>query len=250
MSFYFDGFCPECLLEGRKVEMRLNEDDFWESIETGLQIAVFPPFATILAWRGKGKFRNSKTPASSLYDGLVLCQSKQEKGMEIFPDENALFNSDSELKRYLPEIYKTHKRFKSSKNFFNDPNFQIQESHLKTISKDDWCNLINSFYKHQEEFEISNNFENNHLSELYDSISKLELVFVFDWMRWEEGMKNLSSDDFNCSSASLLEISMFLTAIFRSDRFDEGVIDFCFYSGKMEKIFNRLKELIYTAQPN
>jgi hypothetical protein len=31
MEIYFDGYCPESLLKGKQVEMRLNKDDFWES---------------------------------------------------------------------------------------------------------------------------------------------------------------------------------------------------------------------------
>lgn len=48
MEIYFDGYCPESLLKGEHVEMRLNADDFWESEATGLQMTVFPPFARIL----------------------------------------------------------------------------------------------------------------------------------------------------------------------------------------------------------
>lgn len=65
MEIYFDGYFPESLLKGNQVEMRLNENDFWESEATGLQIAVFPVYATILQWRGKGKFRQSSDLASN-----------------------------------------------------------------------------------------------------------------------------------------------------------------------------------------
>ncbi|MHB1177260.1 MAG: hypothetical protein ACYCZO_02905 [Daejeonella sp.] len=39
----FDGYCPESRLKGRKVRMRLNSYDFFESEETGLQIAICYP---------------------------------------------------------------------------------------------------------------------------------------------------------------------------------------------------------------
>ena len=51
-QIYLNSYCPEGMLKGKKVEMKLNEDDFWESLETHLQMTVFPPFATILRWRG------------------------------------------------------------------------------------------------------------------------------------------------------------------------------------------------------
>ncbi len=34
MEIYFDGYCPKSLLKSKKVEMRLNEDDFSESEAT------------------------------------------------------------------------------------------------------------------------------------------------------------------------------------------------------------------------
>ena len=72
IEIYFDGYCPESMLKKRLGEMKLNNDDFWESKETGLQITVFPPFATILRWRGKGKFRESSEVGSNVLIGLVL----------------------------------------------------------------------------------------------------------------------------------------------------------------------------------
>ena len=87
MDIYFDGYCPESLLKEKSVAMRLNEDDFWESEATGLQITAFPPFATILRWRGKGKFRQSSDVASNSLSGLVLAQACLEDGKEIFPEE-------------------------------------------------------------------------------------------------------------------------------------------------------------------
>ncbi len=54
---FFTGFCPESELLGQKIKMRLNEDDFWESPATGLQILAQMPSAVILAWRGAGKFK-------------------------------------------------------------------------------------------------------------------------------------------------------------------------------------------------
>jgi len=40
----WNGYCPESWLQGKKVRMRLNRNDFYESEETRLQIAVFPAF--------------------------------------------------------------------------------------------------------------------------------------------------------------------------------------------------------------
>ena len=109
MEIYFDGYCPESLIKGELVEMRLNKDDFWESEATGLQMTVFPPFATILRWRGKGKFRQSSDVASNSLVGLVMTEANQEVGKEIFPDEESIINNNFELERYLGKIYNSKK---------------------------------------------------------------------------------------------------------------------------------------------
>jgi hypothetical protein len=105
IELYFDGYCPESLLKGKQVEMKLNKDDFWESLETGLQMTVFPPYAAILRWRGKGKFRESSNEiASDELVGLVLTAAATETGMEIFPDKEKIICNNVDLERYLSEI--------------------------------------------------------------------------------------------------------------------------------------------------
>jgi hypothetical protein len=37
---FWNGYCPESELSGKKVRMRLNNWDFYESEETGLQICI------------------------------------------------------------------------------------------------------------------------------------------------------------------------------------------------------------------
>ncbi|HSC52048.1 MAG TPA: hypothetical protein VLC98_00390 [Phnomibacter sp.] len=111
MEIYFDGYCPESMINGKHAEMRLNKDDFWESEATGLQMTVFPPFATILRWRGKGKFRQSSDLASNSLVGLVMTKAQKETGKEIFPDEENIINDKAELEGYLAEIYASKEEY-------------------------------------------------------------------------------------------------------------------------------------------
>lgn len=101
IKIYFDGYCPESLLKGEKAEMRLNEDDFWESEATGLQIAVFPPYAAILSWRGKGKFRRSDY-ASNVLGDLVMAGTLKESG--FLPNEEKILHNEMELSCYLNKV--------------------------------------------------------------------------------------------------------------------------------------------------
>ena len=66
----WNGYCPESLFKGKKVRMRLNDDDFYESMETGLQICLLPGVqAVILNFRGAGKFRKTASFADEIEGG-------------------------------------------------------------------------------------------------------------------------------------------------------------------------------------
>lgn len=101
---FFDGYCPESKLKGKKVRMRLNEYDFWESEETGLQITTFPPFAAVLAWRGEGNFKGYREFADTHHNSLILAKACQESGKDYLPDENAVFESETALRKYLKGV--------------------------------------------------------------------------------------------------------------------------------------------------
>ena len=101
IELYYDGFCPESLLKDELVEMRLNEDDFWESEATGLQIAISPPYAIILCWRGNGKFRTSSEKASDIFTGLIMVMGKREHGHEMEPDMDAIVHNKRQLNFHI-----------------------------------------------------------------------------------------------------------------------------------------------------
>lgn len=104
IELYYDGYCPESLLQGNLVEMRLNDDDFWESEATGLQIAICPPYAIILCWRGKGKFRTSAEKASDIITGLIMVMGKHEHGHELEPDMGKVIENNGSLTLSLKQI--------------------------------------------------------------------------------------------------------------------------------------------------
>ena len=129
--------------------MKLNEDDFWESLETRLQITVFPPYAAILRWRGKGKFKASSDVASNLFTGLVLTEACREEGKEIFPDEDAVIEDKFDLEQYLNSIHKNMESFLKSTINPKDPEFEKQQFLLEGKSKKDFDDLF-SFLKRIE----------------------------------------------------------------------------------------------------
>jgi hypothetical protein len=78
--------------------------------------------------------------------------------------------------------------------------------------------------------------------ELGKTIYDLKLIFNFKWMAWHSEWKNINDTSFDYSHSSLLDISMYLTAIFRADRFSDGTIEQNFKNETLDKIFGRLKE--------
>lgn len=241
MEIYFDGYCPESLIKGKQVEMRLNEDDFWESVETGLQMTVFPPFANILRWRGKGKFRQSSDVASNSLFGLVMTEAKEEDGKEIFPDEENIINNKFDLEWYLGKIYNSKEEFDAAKFNPNDPVFNEQENYLNSIPKKEFEKLIDLFDNLKEQGYDHKIMSNNTFHELHKMIYDLKLIFSFNWMAWHEGIKKINDVNSDYSDCSLLDTSMYLTVIFRADRFSEGTIEQNFRNGTLEKIFDRLR---------
>ena len=99
----FDGYCPECKLNGEDVPMRLNAHDFFESEKTGLQIAIsFPGVqAAVLNFRGKGKFRKTVNYAHDVENGELL--SPQIKDRFPYCGEE-LFGNEDEFKIYVQEL--------------------------------------------------------------------------------------------------------------------------------------------------
>lgn len=102
-SHYFTGFCPETLLKGKEVKLKLNQDDFWESPETGLVIGSFDTHATIFPWRGKGKFRKDQQDPAELA-GLPYCKAPEDLSKHYKKGE--LIENEAEFLNYL-ETFKT-----------------------------------------------------------------------------------------------------------------------------------------------
>ena len=126
IELYFDGYCPESMLKQQIVEMKLNKDDFWESVSTGLQIAVFPPYATILAWRGDKEFRESSAVAYDVLSGLILAEGLLEDGKEIFPDTDKILRNNFDLEWILASIHESKEKHEAAKFNPNDAVFDKQ----------------------------------------------------------------------------------------------------------------------------
>jgi len=97
---FYNGYCPECAMNGQITDMKLNKNDLWECPEDHLQIAALQVFAIILWQRGEGVFREPPVYASDTVSGdAVLVESAS-----IWIEPTAeLFNSDEDLRQYLSQ---------------------------------------------------------------------------------------------------------------------------------------------------
>lgn len=103
---YWNGYCPECWLKGEKVRMKLNSDDFFECEKSGLQIVLTFPnfFASILKFRGKGKWRSNPDYAHELQRDEILCRQISDKVPFLDSELNidyAQFKNSEEIERYI-----------------------------------------------------------------------------------------------------------------------------------------------------
>jgi hypothetical protein len=244
IELYFDGYCPESMLKGKQVDMRLNEDDFWESEATGLQIVVSPPFAVILLWRGKGRFKDSSPLASDTLTGLIMTQAIDEEGMELLPNMDEIINHKNNLQWYLYDIYESKEKLDATIFNPNDPALDKQAQYLTTLSSKDFEPLIKYYDALKADGYTDLNTDNPHFSALHKNLYDLKLVFDFPWMNWKNGKRNISNQNFDYTNASLLELSMYFTTIFRADRFNDGTIEGCFRNVCLDKIFERLRSVL------
>lgn len=98
----WNGYCPESYMFGRTVRMRLNRSDFFESEETGLQIAVFRGvMAVILNFRGKGEFRYTEAYADEIESGELLAPQLSD----AFPYHGkTIFRKGRDISEYIKNI--------------------------------------------------------------------------------------------------------------------------------------------------
>ena len=99
----WNGYCPESYLKGKRVRMRLNRNDFYESEETGLQIAVLRGVqAIIMNFRGNGDFRTNPEFADEIENGEML--SPQNTDRPTFNNPTIIFEENKEIENYIKSI--------------------------------------------------------------------------------------------------------------------------------------------------
>ncbi len=242
---YFNGYCPECQLQGRQVAMKLNGTDFWECPESGLQIVISPPMAVILRWRGQGIFKTDPlTPNITSVKDLILVEASKEEGQEIMPDTSFILNTEQELHWYLHEMYINWQVFKLHQFNAKDPVFDVQRQRLAAIPKADWQEMGTCFQQFCNTGITINIGHYRGFKQWHQLLVRSQIIFEFNWHAWHRGWVNIRNIKFDYNSISLLELSMCMSAIFLSEPYDEGSIEFYFNNKTLEKIMTAMEEKV------
>jgi hypothetical protein len=111
--------------------------------------------------------------------------------------------------------------------------FAAQEDHLSGLPLElfEQVRLLFDLIKDEKEpvqSEIFKRFE----SFLYE----VKLIFNFRWKEWEEGNRIIHDANADLSCCSLLDLSMYLTLIFRLEHQQPGTISTAYNNGVLRKI--------------
>lgn len=235
---YFDGYCPECALQGQQQRMQLNTHNYWECPQSALQIMETAPFATILRWRGNGQFRQDQILPPT---GLLLAEANKAAGQALQPDSDFLLTDEAVLGWYLHEVCDSFRQFQQHQFNAKDPLFHMQSNHLVSIQLSQWQLIFESFRLFSQTGIRFNIRKAAGFRIVEQYMRQFGVIFTFDWQHWHRGWVNIRDVRFRYSQASLLELSMYLSAIFLSEPFDEGTVEFYFNNKTLEKMLDAME---------
>jgi hypothetical protein len=121
----------------------------------------------------------------------------------------------------------------------NDPILKRQGDYLETIATEELVDLVELYKEVKREGPQSDSFDAFH-QKLYEQ----RVIFSFKWHKLQEGLKALKDPTADFSNCNLLQLSMYLTLIFRSDRFSNGTIQQCLDNGVLDKLMSRVEEIM------
>lgn len=109
--------------------------------------------------------------------------------------------------------------------------------------------IISSYTSEQFEvlFHLNEKIKTNELTELLVSevmsaCYAIPIVISFDWGAWSEGKEALENEDFSDKSVHFL--CLLLTALIRSDRFNENYFYCAVQSGVVSKIIDAIQKQV------
>ncbi len=222
--------------------MQLNADDFWECPACRLQVVTAAPLAGILRWRGQAQWRTVSTLATDAVSGLALAATGRDEHNDTLPDPGDLLQDDLALEWYLHEVHETRVGFANHQFHARDPVLAAQAQHLQKVKPEQWQLLFES-YRQFSQSGIRFNIRQAPAFRVFEQyLRQFGILFDFHWQAWHQGWINIRNIRYPFSRATLPELSMYLSAIFLSEPFDEGTVEFYCNNKTLERILNAMKE--------
>jgi hypothetical protein len=100
---FTDGQCPQCWLDGRWVDLYLNENDFWECPECKLQLKKYADGYLVMPFRGRGKLKEGAARLSARNFISVGSPLYGVRGYGL-NSEFFLFRDEREFRAYVQAI--------------------------------------------------------------------------------------------------------------------------------------------------
>lgn len=94
---YSDGYCPQCALDNKEVEMLLNCWDYWECPVCHLQAAGSKAGFMILRERGVGDFRSHRVSATDHIVGAFITKQSATDPYQ----SDGWFKDEAEFRAFL-----------------------------------------------------------------------------------------------------------------------------------------------------
>ncbi len=82
------------------------------------------------------------------------------------------------------------------------------------------------------------------VGDFFRIVHELDIIPVFDWMNWKEGGALLKDPGTDYAALPAVTLCKLLTVIFRTERFSEGFLAFCFEEGVILRILKGLREKV------
>jgi len=82
------------------------------------------------------------------------------------------------------------------------------------------------------------------VTQFLEVVYAIPIIISFEWVKWNEGRKIASDDNFDLDSIDLPTKCQLVTAIVRNDRFSEGALVSAFESGLVLRILNSIERTV------
>ena len=245
-SMTFNGNCPECILHNDgSFDMLLNNDDYWESKQTGLQIAVAPPFAVILPWRGEGDYKVLQAaipPADLIYCGVCI-----DDAGNFLPDQSQPILESIQLEAYLEGVYTSWNEWVASSYDLRGRLLHKHEQHLNNFTPPmrmeikqailDFLATVSNIDKPSTPDELSSAFQT-----LRSVFSLYAFAAPFQWMAWPVGLQQLNDRSFLFSNCTLLDLTKYLQVITKSNKLNPETLNHWYNNGQLVKLMSSLAD--------